>query len=41
MQEGKEAQGQSLIAVLQRKKQNVGLRKKDTWKVYINLSDPE
>ena len=37
MQESKEARGQSLIAVLHSKKQSVGLGKKDTWKVYINL----
>ena len=41
MQESKEAGGQPLIAVLQSKKQTVGLGKKDTWKVYINLFDPE
>ena len=41
MQESKEARGRPLIAVLQSEKQSVGLGEKDTWKVYINLFDPE
>ena len=41
MQESKEARGRPLIAVLQSEKQSVGLGEKDTWKVYINLIDPE